>query len=192
MELRCQIESAVPMVGYAVTCTCDNTSPSEPRPRQLDRLIDLLAAAPKPAVLVIRNAGPECLRSCFVGDMLCTAIRKLGVEGVVADGGYRDKAGIERRAPGFHFFSPGPVVSHGQCAFLEFNVAVSICGLTIQPGDLLHGDANGLLTIPLEVAESLARKARAVYDEEAEFFRYLAGNEFSVEGLKARFCPPQS
>ena len=63
-------------------------------------------------------------------------------------------------------------------------------GLTIQPGDLLHGDANGLLTIPPQIAESLARQARAVRDEEDEFFRYIAGDEFSVEGLKARFSPP--
>ena len=147
-ELRCQFPDQKPTVGYAVTCTGDTTSPRGKEPMRLDMLLDAVQAAPKPAVLVIKYVGPDRLRSCFVGDMFCTVLHKLGVVGLVTDGGCRDKSGVRERTPGFQIFSPGWVVSHGYGVYLDVGITVSICGLTIQPGDLLHGDENGLLTVP--------------------------------------------
>jgi regulator of RNase E activity RraA len=186
MELRCQFPELNPMVGYAVTCTADTTTPGDTRPARFADVLDAVVAAPKPAVLVIKHAGPDRLRSCFVGDMSCTALWRLGAVGVVTDGGNRDRSGIHQRAPELQLFSPGWVVSHGYGAFIDINVTVSICGLTIRPGDLLHGDESGLLTIPLDIVEPVLKQAEAMRDAEAEFFDFLLGDAFDYEELKRR------
>ena len=186
MELRCQFPERDPMVGYAVTCTADTTRPDDNRPMRLVDLVDMVAAAPKPAVLVIQYVGQDRLRSCFVGDMFCTWFQNLGGIGVVTDGGVRDLAGIAERAPDVQIFAPGPVVSHGHGAFLDFNVTVSICGLSIRPGDLLHGDANGLLTVPASIATDVASQAAVVREAESAYFDFLEGDTFSSDELKRR------
>jgi regulator of RNase E activity RraA len=186
MELRCHFPEQEPMVGYAVTCSADSTSPAPARPNRICELLDAIHAAPKPAVVVIQHVGPDRLRSCFVGDMLCSSFQKLGVVGVVTDGGVRDLSGVQRRAPGFQVFSPGVVVSHGVPAFLEIGITVSICGLTIQPGDLLHGNESGLLTVPLEIAASVVEQARIVLDNEQSFSDLLGSDLFSIDALKRR------
>jgi regulator of RNase E activity RraA len=186
LELSCQFPDLGPMVGYAVTCTADSTAPGDDRPHQLNTLLDALHAAPKPSILVIEYVGDDRLRSCFVGEGVCMAIQRLGAVGVVTDGGIRDKSGIRQRAPGFQVFSPGLVVSHGYGAYLEFGVNVSICGMTIGSGDLLHGDENGLLTIPLDIAEATLDQAGAVRKAEKDLFDFLEGSAFTYEALKGR------
>jgi regulator of RNase E activity RraA len=63
---------------------------------------------------------------------------------------------------------------------------VSIYGLTIQPGDLLHGDANGVVKIPLAVAEDVVVQAQRVLATETSYFDFLASDQYSYEGLKKR------
>ncbi len=186
MELRCQFPQYPPMVGYALTCTADSATPGDRRSSRLAALLDAIQAAMEPTVLVIKNTGPERLRSCFVGDMFCTALQKMGVVGIVTDAGYRDLAGIAQRAPDFQLFAAGPVVSHGHGVILDLDVTVTVGGLTVQSGDLLHGDANGLLEIPREIAEAVPQQAEATRRAEAEYFDFLNSDAFSHEELKRR------
>ena len=186
MEIRCQFPELGPMVGYAVTCTANGTYPGESLPNKLNDLIDAVAAAPKPAVVVIQNTGHDRLRSCFIGDMICSVYHKLGGAAVVTDGGIRDLEGIRKRAPGFQVFAPGCVVSHGNVVMLEVGVRVSVGGLTIEPGDLLHGDESGVLLIPNDRAEDVLEKARLVRKIESELFDYVEQDSVSVEDLKRR------
>ena len=186
MELRCQFPDREPMVGCAVTCTADSTMPGDCRPKRLVDLIDVIDQAPKPVVLVIKYVGQDRGRSCFVGDMFCTWLQKLGGVGVVTDGGVRDRAGIAARASGVQLFAPGTVVSHGHDTFLDFNVAVSICGLTIQPGDLLHGDASGLLSVPMDIAADVADQATVIREAESAYMDFLRSDAFTPDELKRR------
>lgn len=191
-ELRCQTpEVVMPMVGYALTATADGTTPGDTRPSRVDECMERIAAAPKPTVLVIQHVGPDRRRACKVGDMFCTIAQRLGAVGVVTDASARDRAGIRQRTPDFHLFTTGWVVSHGYPAYLEFGTTVSICGLTIAPGDLLHGDASGLVSIPLNIAEDLVERAAAVRQEETDYFAFLESDQFSMEELKRRIVPQQ-
>lgn len=187
MELRCHFPDLRPMVGYALTCTADSTTPGPKRPSGLHDVFDLLAAAPKPAVIVIKDVGRDTPKSCVAGDMICAAYHRLGAVGLVTDAGVRDLPGIRRRAPDFHVFAPGTVVSHGSMARLDLNVPVTLGGLPINPGDLLHGDETGLVKVPIEIAESVAQRANEVRAEEEEMFAFLGDDSVSVEGLKQRF-----
>ncbi len=191
-ELICQTpEIPKPLVGYAVTCTVDTTTPGEKRHRRLDELIELIETAPKPSVLVSQHVGHERRRCCWFGDILCASLEKLGCVGIVTDANGRDLKGIRNRTPGFHTFSSGSVVSHGYSIFIDFDVTVSICGMTIQPGDLLHGDESGLVSVPIEIADNVPAQAHAVWKKESEYFDFLDSDTFSIEGLKRRLIPPQ-
>ena len=185
MDLKCQFPNQKPMVGHAVTCTADTTTAGSKRPMRLDKLLDIINDAPKPVVLVAKFVGPDPKKSCLAGDMFCTALSKLGVVGLVTDMGNRDIRQIHERARGFQLFCPGAVVSHGYGFYLDFNISVSVCGLTIQPGDLIHGDDNGLLSVPIDIAEEVAQRAASTRQGEADYFDFLENN-FSFEELKKR------
>ena len=179
------------MVGYALTATADGTTPGDTRLSRVDECMERIAAAPKPTVLVIQHVGPDRRRACKVGDMFCTIAQRFGAVGVVTDASARDRAGIRQRTPDFHLFTTGWVVSHGYPAYLEFGTTVSICGMTIAPGDLLHGDASGLVSIPHAIAEDLIERAAAVRREEADYFAFLDSDRFSMDELKRRIVPQQ-
>ena len=184
-EVRCRFPELPPMIGYAVTCTADSTYPGKPRVNKLREFIDAVEAAPKPVVVVIQNTGHDSLKSCFIGDMICAAYQKLGAVGVVTDGGYRDLEGIRKRAPGFHIFGPGCVVSHGNVVIMDIGVPVSVGGMPVEPGDLLHGDDNGVLRIPNDRAADVVEKAKVVQDVEGRLFDYLEkNNSVTAEDLK--------
>lgn len=189
-ELRCQFPDYKPMVGYAITATADTTTPGDKRPIKMGELLDVIEAAPKPAVLVFKHVGADRLKACFTGDMFCTSLSKMGVVGVVTDGANRDISGIRRRAPEFQIFSPGWVVSHGRVSYFDFNVDVSVCGLQIHPGDLLFGDENGLLQIPIDIADAVVKRAKETHIAERAFFEFLDSNIYTFQELKDRLYAP--
>jgi regulator of RNase E activity RraA len=184
MELRCQFADLPPMVGYAVTCTIDSTSPLPSRPTRLSEFFDAVQAAPRPSIVVMQHVGPSRERSCVAGDVLCTSFQRLGAAGLVTDAGVRDLSGVRRRAQGFQVFAPGAVVSHGTGSVLEIGGTVTVCGLVIRTGDLLHGNESGLVKVPPEVVEPVLSRAREVAAAEAALFEFLQSEDFSLAGLK--------
>ena len=189
-QLVCQMpEIGHPMVGYAVTATADSTTPGDARTSRVDDLVDLVHAAPKPAVLVIKHVGHQRERCCLFGDMFCTILERLGCVGLVTDVNGRDRTAIRQRTPDFHLFSAGWVVSHGYPVYLEFNTTVSVCGLTIAPGDLLHGDESGLVAIPDEIADQVPEQTAKVLETEQEYFEFLESDRFSMDELRQRIVP---
>ena len=77
---------------------------------------------------------------------------------------------VEVRAlGGFQYFCPGFVVSHGNPFILDVNVPVTLDGMAVQPGDLLHGDANGVLVVPDGVADQVARRRNGCAPPSAKY-----------------------
>ena len=186
LELRCLFPDLPPVVGYAVTCSVDSTSPGQRRPSQDEALCRAIAAAPKPCVVVMKDIGPDRLRGCHIGDVLSTLFQRLGAVAAVTDGGVRDLPGVRQRAPGFQLFAPGVVVAHGVHTIVEVGMTVSICGLTVRPGDLLHGDANGLVSVPLAIVGQVAEQAEKVWQTERETVEFYQRDDFNFDALAAR------
>jgi len=112
-----------------------------------------------------------------------TTFSRLGAVGAVTDGGIRDLVGMRRRAPGFQMFAAGAVPSAGVSIVVEVGLTVSICGLTIRPGELLHGDANGLITVPESIADQVAAEGRRVLEKEQKKVEFIMSDDFSLERL---------
>ncbi|MCL4467107.1 MAG: RraA family protein [Chloroflexi bacterium] len=165
-DIRCAYPELGTMMGYAVTCTADSTTESRPRSREgLLKLWEAVAAAPKPVVIVLKDIGSDRLHSCHMGEVMATTARKLGAVGAVSDGGLRDVN--EVRALGFHYFCPGFTVSHGNPLIVDVGMEVEVSGLVVKPGDLLHGDVNGLVLIPEAIAARVMEEVEAVRQREA-------------------------
>ena len=175
-DIRCIFPELPPTVGYAVTCTVDSTTEG----RQgigFQRLYELLTNAPKPAIVVMQDVGPDRLHSCHAGEIMSTTMKRLGAVGILTDGGLRDVREV-RVLGGFQYFCAGLVVSHGNPICVSVGDDVTISGMRVSMGDLLHGDVNGVVHIPDECAGQVADAAYHVWAEEGETLRRIASPEF--------------
>ena len=86
-------------------------------------------------------------------------------------------------------FSSAAVVSHGYGAYIDVNTMVSICGLPIRPGDLLHGDASGLVSVPIGIVGETVKRGGEVVEIEADYFDFRERDRFSIDELKRRIVP---
>jgi regulator of RNase E activity RraA len=175
-DIRCIFPELPPSVGYAVTCTVDSTTER----RQgigFNTLYELLAEAPKPALVVMQDVGTDRLHSCHAGEIMSTTMKRLGAIGILTDGGLRDVKEVHALGS-FQYFCAGLVVSHGNPMCVSVGTEVTISGMRVRPGDLLHGDSNGLVHIPDECALQVAAAAYRVWEQEDETLRRIGSPEF--------------
>ena len=167
-NVRCLFSDfSEPMVGYAVTVKGDSTTYGRARNPSLQMdLWEVLEQTPSPSVVVIQDGGNNPAKSCHCGDVMATIIKSLGGVGLVTDGGVRDLA--EVREIGIQYFARGVTVSHGTAVLYEAGEPVIIDGTPIKTGDLVHGDANGVVVIPDAVASEVVKAAHKVLAEESE------------------------
>lgn len=180
MDIRCLYPELGTMVGYALTVLVDSTTPGVKGDEAVwQEWVQAMHNAPKPIVLVFKDVGPQPRKSAHAGEVMATLARRFNTVGIVTDGGLRDIH--EVRALGLHYFAAGIVPSHGTHRLLEVNVPVTLDGVAIEPGDLVHGDVNGVTTIPLEIADRVADAAQQIREREAVMLNYIKSDEFNLE-----------
>ena len=185
MDIRCLFPELDVTVGYAVTVTVDSTTPDERRDNNVwIEWVRAMERAPKPCFLVFQDVGLNPEKSAHMGEMMASLARRLGCVGLLTNGGVRDI--LEVQALGFQYFAAGIVPSHGNPRLLQVNMPVTIDGLRIEPGDLLHGDLNGVVKIPEEISAQTAEMAVQIRQEEAEMLAFINGPEFTVDGFIQR------
>jgi len=131
-------------------------------------------------VIVIEARGET--GSGTLGDILALRARARGAAGVVTDGGVRDHDAVA--AIGLPVYSRGahPAVLGRRHVPWDVDVTIACGGTTVQPGDVLVGDADGVLVIPPALAEEVADAALAQEDEDAWVAEQVAAGH-PVEGL---------
>lgn len=185
MDIRCLLPELGTLVGYAVTLTVDSTTEGIPQdPDVWYRWMKAMEASPKPSVVVMKDVGPQVLRSAHLGEVMGTICKRLGVAGILTDGGLRDILEVKRL--GLQCFARGLVCAHGNPRLIDVGVPVMIEGVPIHPGDLLHGDINGLTVIPPQIAPQLAAAAEKIRRDEADLMAYIKSEEFTPEGFMQR------
>jgi 4-hydroxy-4-methyl-2-oxoglutarate aldolase len=167
LRLRCLVSQPSPMVGYAVTFKVDSTTPGMTPDRSLlEKLLEAVEASPKPCVVVSQEAGPDVERGCHMGDVIGTRVAHSGAVGVVSGSGIRDVRGIGE--VGLSAFALGTVAGRGSWTITDVGVDVHVAGLRVRPGDLLHGDDNGLVSVPTDDPDELVRLIRQVQAKESD------------------------
>jgi 4-hydroxy-4-methyl-2-oxoglutarate aldolase len=90
----------------------------------------------------------------------------------------------EVRRLGFQFFAPHVLVSHAYVHIVKMGLPVVVGGITVRPGDLLHGDQHGVVHIPDALARDVAAAAARVEEDERQIIACCRSAEFTVEKLK--------
>jgi 4-hydroxy-4-methyl-2-oxoglutarate aldolase len=75
-------------------------------------------------------------------------------------------------------------VSHAYAHLFDFGSKVSVGGLEVQPGDLMHGDRHGILTIPKQTASEIPAAAAKLRQADKEVIDFCRSQEFSVDKLR--------
>ncbi|MGW9628097.1 fumarylacetoacetate hydrolase family protein [Microbacterium sp. NPDC055521] len=131
-------------------------------------------------IIVIEARGDETTGT--LGDILALRARTRGAAGVVTDGGVRDFDAVAEI--GLPVFSKGahPSVLGRKHVPWEFDVTIGCGGATVQPGDVIVGDGDGVIVIPAHLAEEVADAALAQEDEDAWIAEQVAAGT-PVDGL---------
>jgi regulator of RNase E activity RraA len=167
-SIICRTPGLGSVVGYAVTARMRaGTRPS----RELS-LSDLLAAfepVPQPWMVVVEDLDTRPVGSIW-GEVNATAFGALGALGAITNGGVRDLPEVRRT--GFQLFSACVLVSHAYAHFVAAGDPVVVGGLRVAPGDLLHADEHGVVSIPIDTARDLPQAARKIEEQERQFIDY--------------------
>lgn len=131
-------------------------------------------------VLVIEARGET--GSGTLGDILALRAHARGAAAIVTDGGVRDAEAVA--AVGIPVFTAGPhpAVLGRRHVPWETDVAIGCGGTTVEPGDILVGDGDGVIVIPPHLAEEVADAALAQEEEDAWIARQVASGH-PVDGL---------
>jgi regulator of RNase E activity RraA len=138
-------------------------------------------------VVVIDTSGSHM--TAVLGDLVSTKARHRGIAGFLVDGLIRDLPGIQGLGD-FPVFARGvtPIgpLHRGPG---EINYPVSAGGLVVSPGDVIVGDANGVVVVPREIAPELLDRLKRQAATEADYTAAVARGQFSnawVDDLLAR------
>lgn len=183
-RVRCLFPEMGPMVGYALTVTMTSRPGPVASRDGYWRMWEALERMPVPSVLTIQDVSGTPTRCAHCGEVMATLAQRLGAVGVVADGGVRDLE--EVRALGMHYFAPYPIVSHGNSEILEIGGPIELDGQTVRTGDLLHGDANGIVLVPPAIVDGLPAAVEEVRARERETMEYVKGEGFGLAELRGR------
>ena len=124
--------------------------------------------------VIVVDAGGY-LDNAIIGELMMSRARQRGVAGIVIWGAIRDSAeigagtypvfaaGVTHRGP----YKNGPG---------EINVPITVAGMAVNPGDIIVGDADGLVAVPQEMAERILASAKGILEKEtASMKQILAG-----------------
>jgi len=183
-SVRCMFEDAPPMLGYAVTGRLRSGEPPIGGSTFHDRadFWNSILEVPAPRVLVLEDKDDPPGRGAFVGDMHAAILKALGCVGYLTNGAVRELPSV--RAMGVQLFAGSVAVSHAYAHIFEVGAVISVGGMEVRPGDLLHGDRHGVLTIPAEIAANVSAVADRLQQAEQRIIDFCRSKDFSVPKLR--------
>jgi len=183
-RVRCMFEDFPPMVGYAATAQLRTGEPPIAGRIYSDRTDwwKSILQVPAPRVVVLEDLDKPPGLGAFIGDMHAAILRALGCVGYVTDGAVRELPRIKET--GLQLFAGNIAVSHAYAHIFEFGSQIKVGGLEVRPGDLLHGDRHGLLSVPREIAGEIPAAAAKLQQAEQRVIEFCRSPEFSIEKLR--------
>jgi 4-hydroxy-4-methyl-2-oxoglutarate aldolase len=168
------------VAGRAFPLRCEPVD--APQAERYTGLLEALAAIGAGDVAVLATGRSTTV--AVWGELLSAACRASGVAGMVTDGLVRDGAQI--RELGFPAFARGtiPLDIHGRLEITAYGVTVEVDGVTIAPGDMIVGDADGVVVIPSQISAEVFERAAEKASGERDFRTAIAGGESLSEAFR--------
>lgn len=172
-----------PVVGYATTATLRSAYPSSEDnvylriPEHVQRMQEL----PEPRIVVVQDLD-DPPAAATLGEVMCRMYRRFGCCGIITSGAARDIAQV--RSLNFAVFGSSIIVSHGHARFEEIHVPVHVHGLTVRPGNLLHADVNGVVSVPNGIAERIAAACAEYVAIEKSVVDYLESDDATPQDYR--------
>ena len=185
-SIRCMYPELGRRVGYAVTCVYGLPDPAFNR-LSFNDVLEALEASPRPTILALQQKFPAHIagKVGLAGGNMVSAMRALGCLGLISNGPSRDLD--EVREMDFQYLLSGVTPGHGAMAVHAVNVPVTVAGMDVAPGELIHMDENGACKFPAQHLEAVLTNARALQQEEAARMKALQAAKSAAE-LRAIFA----
>lgn len=180
-RICCLLPELGPIIGYAVTAEV-TTNDADSVALPWEDYYGQIDAIDGPVVAVMKDVDSRPGRGASFGDGMARLHQQLGAVGAIVDGTVRDLAGI--RGVGLPIYAWGTVPGHGVFNVTRVGAPVTVGQVRIQPGDLIFGDGDGCVRIPVEHAEEVLALAGQVREKEAEIFAFYDAEGFSFEEWK--------
>jgi len=186
--LICSFPELGSLVAYAKTATIRSMHPpvAPADEVQATRIAyyEYVEKGPRPSVIVIQDLDPIKGYGSFWGEVQSNVHKGLGALGTITDGCVRD---IPDCAKGFQFISGSIKPSHSFVHVVAFGGDVTVAGMDVRSGDLIHADRHGAVVVPLAIAREIPACAATIARKEAVVIKASQRPGFSVKDLRAAF-----
>jgi regulator of RNase E activity RraA len=175
-----------PIVAYARTATIRSREPN-PLSKEAARKLRIayyehIAEKPLPSIAVIQDLdGPDAGFGAFWGEVQTNLHHALGCVGTITDGSVRD---IDMMAPGFFVLAGSIMPSHAHVSLVDVGGTVSVAGMIVSPGDIIHADRHGAVVVPADAVRKVPAAADKIARREKVLLDAAKRPGFSVEDLK--------
>ena len=186
IHLHCPFPDLPPMVAFAKTVTIrarDKVGGPSYMQKRMDYL-DYVAAAPRPSVVVIEDKDDPPGYGAFWGEVQTNVHKALGCLGTITNGSVRD---IPAVAEGFQMLAGSISPSHAYVHVAEFGVPVTIHGMAVRSGDLVHADRHGAVVVPVDKIDAMQAALDGLAKQEARIIAAACAPGATVETIKAAF-----
>ncbi len=173
------------MVGYARTATMRSMQRTDATPAESTEArlayYDHIGEGPGPTVTVIEDLDAIPGYGAWWGEVNTNIHKGLGSLGVITNGSIRD---LDDAAEGFHMLAGMAGPSHAWVRIEDHALTVTVHGMTVSPGDLIHADQHGAVVIPIDVADEVPRAAADIAKAEHVLISASQQADFSAAKLR--------
>jgi regulator of RNase E activity RraA len=187
--LVCPFPSLKPVVAYARSATIRSREPQQRSAADARALrlayYEYIGQAPLPSLAVIQDIdGPDAGLGAFWGEVQTNVHKALGCLGTVTNGSIRDIAQV---AEGFQMLAGSIGPSHAYVHVVEFGIPVTIHGMEVMSGDLIHADRHGAVVVPADKIDAMKTALDGLMKQEARIIAAARAPGATVETIKAAF-----
>lgn len=187
--MLCSAPEEPAVVGYAVTAKISGLKPPTEdavtiRARRM-AYYRMMAEAPKPSVAVIEDVDfPDCV-GAYWGEVNTMVHKGFGLSGALTNGVMRDLGDL---APDFPVVAGSIGPSHGFVHVLANAAPVTVFGLTVAPGDLVHADRHGAVVVPPEIIPQISDAIEKMRATEALVLDPARAPDFDFAAFEAAWA----
>ncbi len=181
--IKCMFPELGSRVGYVATVVfCEKKGENI----EIDKftLLEHIYSTKKPVILVAEQQFPPELanRVGLFGEMMTTQYKTLGVVGVVTNGPIRDIEAIRKLK--VQYFATGVTAAHGDFIIKDVGVPVTVGGMNVKPGDMVHMDINGVVKFPPDKMREILERAKKLLKQEKEKAKIYKNKKFYLKKFK--------